>query len=142
MSTRCEVTGCHHAATVRVRALRWDEGTLKRGRGDRLCDECHTHLKVKLSDHIPHPQVTQTRAPAGAASRSLAGKPAAYVVARASQQSLIERDTAITLAFCFGRLREAVALKETLPHDKLVYVTRWLQPAWLNRNTSLHDFTH
>ena len=118
--TYCEVTDCCNEASIRVRALKWDRGTLKRSRGDHLCDSCHKKLKRQIADDIPHP------------SRS---RPAAYVVARASQQSLLERDTAVTLAVCFGRLREAAALKETMPADKLIYVARWLQPTWLNRNT-------
>ena len=99
----CERCACHSIEddVAPVLGVRWDGGP-RQCEGDVLCSRCRGELLQALADEYPAPGK---------------GQPAAFLVAQQRDARAVDRNTAIKLACCIGRLMLAAALKKEARAD-------------------------
>jgi hypothetical protein len=106
MSDMCDNCDSPHSKTMKGINITDDE--VLRVEGDKLCLECYGELSDEVADFIPRPGFS---------------KPAGQFVGRSRHLKLVSVDHAITLAWCYGRLRRAVQLKRMRDRVQTVAVT-------------------
>ena len=91
-----------------MKGIKVTDDKVSRVEGDKLCSECYDNLSDEVTDFVPRPGFS---------------KPAGQFVGRSRHMNLVSVDHAITLAWCYGRLRRAVQLKRMRDRVQTVAVT-------------------
>ena len=93
----CDVPGCCRVAAKYKNGRRWGKHGTFAVRGDHVCLECYERLTTIVEDNIPRPP----------------GWPAGYYVARLRDRRTVDKETAVTLLWCYGKLIKAAELKSS-----------------------------
>eukprot|EP00966_Prymnesium_polylepis_P077550 1796658-Prymnesium_polylepis.1 len=91
-----------------MKGINITDGKVLRFEGDKFCSECYDKLLDEVADFVPRPGFS---------------KPAGQFVGRSRHLKLVSVDHAITLAWCYGKLRRAVQLKRMRERVQTVAVT-------------------
>eukprot|EP00966_Prymnesium_polylepis_P332997 7388470-Prymnesium_polylepis.1 len=106
MSKMCD--NCDFPHSRIMKGIKVTDDKVLRVEGDKLCSECYDKLSDEVVDYIPRPGFS---------------KPAGQFVGRSRHLKLVSVDHAITLAWCYGKLRRAVQLKRMRDRVQSVAVT-------------------
>jgi hypothetical protein len=106
MSNMCDNCDSPHSRIMK--GINITDDKVLRVEGDKLCSECYDELSDEVGDFIPRPGFS---------------KPAGQFVGRSRHLKRVSVNHAITLSWCYGKLRRAVQLKRMRDRVHTVAVT-------------------